>query len=332
MILLASGESKAIEELRVGDRVAITEENRIEAKEGEERIEEAEELWEIRVRIPAASGKPDDEGEVTLLRSSNWLRDNYEMRTHSLRLALLESDTIGRFRILSLRRVAKPAKGPGGLVTGSMSLSSAKVCELRLRDSSGNSTTLRVTGNHPFWSLDRQAWVPLNALRIGERLVQRSGVEACVESLRRLSGRWRVYNVEVEGAHCYFAGDWAVLVHNNTNKANDPACRIGLSRREQTERDVTLPTERAARREALRRWDARSLSQSDYELIPDPNPNKVIRGPNFEPAELVRVNTRSGKIVEFQHHKWGHTFQDKSPNYEIGHFHGPDGEHISYER
>lgn len=56
--------------------------------------------------------------------------------------------------------------------------------------------------------------MPLNALRIGERLVQRSGVEACVESLRRLSGRWRVYNVEVEDAHCYFAGDWAVLVHN----------------------------------------------------------------------------------------------------------------------
>jgi hypothetical protein len=53
-----------------------------------------------------------------------------------------------------------------------------------------------------------------NALRIGERLIQRSGVEAEVESRRTLTGRWRVFNLEVERAHCYFAGEWAVLAHN----------------------------------------------------------------------------------------------------------------------
>ena len=72
--------------------------------------------------------------------------------------------------------------------------------------------TVGVTATHPFWSEDRQAFVPAGELTTGERLRTHSGECNRITSLlpRRGPGE-----VEVNGEHVYFVGKSDYLVHNN---------------------------------------------------------------------------------------------------------------------
>lgn len=95
----------------------------------------------------------------------------------------------------------------------------------------------RITGTagHPLWSIDRQRWVDLGALRPGERLSLSDGSEALVTSLEwtiKAAGTvYTTYNLEVANWHNYFVSDspslkegaahW-VWVHNNSG---DAVCR-----------------------------------------------------------------------------------------------------------
>ena len=61
---------------------------------------------------------------------------------------------------------------------------------------------LRGTGSHPLYSLDRDDWVRVRDLQIGERLQTAEGAVS-VEALEKVRGLHRVYNLEVEGDHEY---------------------------------------------------------------------------------------------------------------------------------
>jgi hypothetical protein len=77
----------------------------------------------------------------------------------------------------------------------------------------GEGKPVGVTGTHPFWSEDRRAWMPAKDLRVGERLRGLGGASG----VRALALRGRpepVYNIEVEGDHCYRVGQQGLLVHN----------------------------------------------------------------------------------------------------------------------
>ncbi len=63
--------------------------------------------------------------------------------------------------------------------------------------------------------MDRQAWVSVLDLEIGETLKTLEGTTV-VESLVRRSSPEAVYNIEVEGDHCYRVGESGVLVHNQS--------------------------------------------------------------------------------------------------------------------
>lgn len=44
-------------------------------------------------------------------------------------------------------------------------------------------------------------------------------------------------------------------------------------------------------------------------------------------------NSSTGELVKIEHHSHGHTFKDVDPEeFELPHYHGPRGEHISYLR
>ncbi|AXI01475.1 RHS repeat domain-containing protein [Aquirhabdus parva] len=104
-------------------------------------------------------------------------------------------------------------------------------------------------------------------------------------------------------------------------------------RREQKEGDVTFPTERAARREAIRQNGGQVSAPNSYQRVEnttDRGKNKNIRGPNNERAEFLEFKDLNGKPVQVDHHKWGHQFSDNG-TYEQPHYHGPKGEHISYD-
>jgi hypothetical protein len=69
------------------------------------------------------------------------------------------------------------------------------------------------TPNHPFWSEDRQDFVPAAELQLGERLRHRDGTSRVTAATPR-AGKHRVYNLEVHGEHVYRVSGSGVLVHN----------------------------------------------------------------------------------------------------------------------
>ncbi len=103
----------------------------------------------------------------------------------------------------------------------------------RASDSDDPDSELVGTHEHPFWSLDRAAWVPMGELRIGERMYLLDGSVAVVsgtwvETLDNTEnqtaledGHFTTYNFEVADWHTFFvapeeaAGVYsAVWVHN----------------------------------------------------------------------------------------------------------------------
>ena len=73
--------------------------------------------------------------------------------------------------------------------------------------------TLRGTGVHPLYSLDRDDWVRIRDLQLGERLQTAEGA-VTVEALEKVREEHRVYNLEVLEVHEYFVGGAVALVHN----------------------------------------------------------------------------------------------------------------------
>jgi hypothetical protein len=78
----------------------------------------------------------------------------------------------------------------------------------------GESKPIGATGSHPFWCADRNAWVPVRELRIGER-VQVEGRTAKVLRIEEC-GDEPVFNLEVDVDHCYRVGEQGILVHNQS--------------------------------------------------------------------------------------------------------------------
>jgi RHS repeat-associated protein len=72
---------------------------------------------------------------------------------------------------------------------------------------------LDITSSHLVWSETTHSWVPAAFLRVGETLLSPIG-PLTVASVEPLTGVHQVYNIEVEGAHEYYAGWQQVRVHN----------------------------------------------------------------------------------------------------------------------
>jgi hypothetical protein len=97
--------------------------------------------------------------------------------------------------------------------------SKATVCDLRV---SGEAEAIGVTPNHPFWSPERNDWVAVRDLRIGERLQAADGSMPVVESVTLREEPEPVVNIEVEGDHCYRVGQQGLLVHNMSQPTGQP--------------------------------------------------------------------------------------------------------------
>ncbi|VTS04854.1 Uncharacterized protein OS=Planctomyces maris DSM 8797 GN=PM8797T_02084 PE=4 SV=1: PT-HINT [Tuwongella immobilis] len=105
------------------------------------------------------------------------------------------------------------APGRGRLVVSRFRHSQGEVYDLRLV---GSDVIIGVTAHHPLWSATRGAWVSAAELEPGEHLRgigEGAGVVVEVESLLP-RGQEPVYNIEVDGDHCYRVGEQGLLVHN----------------------------------------------------------------------------------------------------------------------
>jgi hypothetical protein len=110
----------------------------------------------------------------------------------------------------------EPDNGTGRrLVTSVFRHAAANVVDLT---TSGSDEPIGVTANHPFWSEDRQAFVPAGELQPGERLRRADGRIDQVTSIIPRAGPERVFNFEVDGQHAYKVGRKGLLVHNGCTK------------------------------------------------------------------------------------------------------------------
>ena len=87
----------------------------------------------------------------------------------------------------------------------------------------GKRIELGVTAEHPFYVINK-GWVPIGDMKIGDACVTDKGESAILISRRKVPGRVKVYNLEVEDCHTYFVGslDCALLVHNKVRPDGTP--------------------------------------------------------------------------------------------------------------
>jgi hypothetical protein len=133
--------------------------------------------------------------------------------------------------VLAIEPCPPLASGPGRTVTGTFAHSAADVLDLEIE---GLDTPLGCTANHPFWSEDRQDFVPAGSLTIGEHLRTESGT---LRQVTRITPRRgppvAVFNLEVDAEHVYYVSTAGVLVHN-TYPGNAPSNNVLVFRVEGT--------------------------------------------------------------------------------------------------
>jgi RHS repeat-associated protein len=117
----------------------------------------------------------------------------------------------GQARVLGVWPCPPLEQDAGSLVVAVFRHTPAEVYDLKV---SGEREPIGVTWTHPIRSADRNAWVAACELRIGERLLASDGSTPCVESFTLRPEPEPVYNIEVEGDHCYRVGQHGLLVHN----------------------------------------------------------------------------------------------------------------------
>lgn len=92
-----------------------------------------------------------------------------------------------------------------------------------LRD--GGEDHLRVTANHRFW-VETRGWTEARDIRPGDVLRGARQTPATVVAVAESGTGGLAYNLEVEGLHTYFVGQFAVLAHNGGPAGTCPASEI----------------------------------------------------------------------------------------------------------
>ena len=154
---------------------------------------------------------PEDWVDVALLRPVQWLEELGVVEGGVVYLDLPDVGVVGWARVRAVEPCPPLEGGRGGLVTGLFRHSRAVVYDLVVE---GEPEPIGVTELHPFWSMDRQAYVAVSELRMGERLAGMDGRTPRVLSFTQRPQPEPVYNIEVEGDHCYRVGQQGLLVHN----------------------------------------------------------------------------------------------------------------------
>ena len=184
-------------------------------------------------------------------------------------LTLHELEAVGPAEIVEVGPCPELEPGEGRLVTGTFSHQSGEVFDITV---DGLTEPIGCTGAHPFWSEDRQAYIPARDLRLGETLRTES---ATLRQITRITPRRgppvAVFNLEVDAEHVYYVSVDGVLVHN--------ACPGNFPN------DVSSPN--AA---------ARMKSQGEYI---DPLTNKVMRTTETLAADHIFPKARIKELPGF---------------------------------
>ena len=217
LVMVACGGFVPIEQLELGTLVACVEAEEVSDASIRRELgiaDENDSLMCGEVQLTNEHGTPV---RVQLLRSESWWSERVT-GDGAIWLELAEMGVDGPGVVartwaysgqLDLGTVgARP-------VTGLFVTDDAPTLRVTLDDGS----SIEATGDHPFWSNTRRAWVPAVALVRGEELDVASG-STRVAQVVGTGKQSQVFNCEVAGAHSYRAGTAGALVHNSCPNPN----------------------------------------------------------------------------------------------------------------
>jgi len=159
-----------------------------------------------------------------------------------LPIFLAEIDELdGWATIHSITPCQTPADGHGNVVTGRFTTrlaSGIKQVWLSNRDSFAG------TASHPIWVCNREEFVRLDELQVGDRLDALDGTSEVIR-IESISAPQDVYNIEVDSQHVYRIGSTGVLVHN-VGGDDCPLVNIGGVPNSRNLDDLPIPGERVS--------------------------------------------------------------------------------------
>jgi hypothetical protein len=199
--------TKAIEDIQLGDRVLG---RNPELSDAERHVAEPDPITWRQVEFQIA--KPDGgQLAVRLLRPRAWIEENHAWPGNAIPLVLPEFHLEARATVVALEPCPTVQAGKGHVVTGVFRHTVPGTLNLSVE---GLDEPLGVTANHPFWSLDRLAFVPAGELAAGERVRRHDGASLRITGVERRPGPQAVCNIEVQGEHAYEVSNLGLLVHN----------------------------------------------------------------------------------------------------------------------
>jgi hypothetical protein len=164
--------------------------------------------------------------KLSLLRPEWWIEGrNIENQGDSVQIYMPENQIKGKFRVKELNSYSFKQNTSHGRpivgfdvkpITGKFERTVDKVLQLVF----DHSDTIEVTAAHPFYSLDYNGWRIASELQIGETILDKEG-NAQLTNKVFVSGKKRVYNLEVRAYHNYLVGSNGVVVHNNYVKVDE---------------------------------------------------------------------------------------------------------------
>jgi hypothetical protein len=197
--------------------------------------------------------------DAVLLRPEGWVRE----AGGAVYLEMAEMGARGWAKVEWVKECPPLPEGEGALVTGYFRHSWGKVWDVQVE---GEEKRIGVTGSHRFWSVDRSDWVAAAELKVGERLLAADGSTPAVESFTPRQEPEPVYNIEVDGDHCYRVGQQGLLVHN----ASEPCCLIDDSQ------------------------GAHAPYPGPYANLEDPDkPPMIRRGADFSKRQKINIRTQN---------------------------------------
>jgi hypothetical protein len=163
-------------------------------------------LTEIRSVIVSEEAFPPAPGSIPALGADQ------TPTTPWIFLTLHELAAVGPAKVVEVSPCPELEPGAGRLVTGTFSHHSGEVLDIAV---AGLTEPIGCTGAHPFWSEDRQDFIPARDLVLGETLRTESGT---LRQITRITPRRGppvpVFNLEVDAEHVYYVSVDGVLVHN----------------------------------------------------------------------------------------------------------------------
>jgi hypothetical protein len=199
---------KPISEAQLGERTIGK--NPLREQVDEELLEPDQQTWrKLTLRLPKDNGKFLT---VELLRPLDWIEDEEAAVGETIFLDLEEMGAIGDADVVSIEPCPPIQPGKGNVITGRFihEVDQGDVVELRFAQ---QSEATRVTKNHPYWSVDRQQFIPAAELREGEQVESLTG-PTHVASITPSDYSGPVYNLEINGEHVYRVGSLGLLAHN----------------------------------------------------------------------------------------------------------------------